>query len=140
MKAQRGLMFAAIVTAVVVAQTAAKADDMKFAIPYEYQVSCQVCHGVAATGDGPMASALKTKPADLTTLAKRNGGEFPFLKIFQVIDGRQNIQAHGERPMPVWGKRYQEEAGEKYGPYGGEAAVRARVLELTYYLQSIQKN
>jgi mono/diheme cytochrome c family protein len=139
MKSQRQLMFASIVAAAAFAQTAAKAEDMKFSIPYEYQVSCQVCHGVAATGDGPMASELKTKPADLTTLAKRNGGEFPFLKIFQVIDGRQSIQAHGARPMPVWGMRYQEEIGEKFGPYGGEAAVRARVLELTYYLQSIQK-
>jgi hypothetical protein len=139
MKAQRPLMLVSFLTAVASGHSAGVAQDMKFSIPYEYQVSCQVCHGVAGAGDGPMASELKTKPSDLTTLSRKNGGEFPFLKVFQVIDGRQSIPAHGARPMPVWGMRYQEEVGEKYGPYGGEAAVRARVLELVYYLQSIQK-
>jgi hypothetical protein len=139
MKAQHPLMLASFLGALVFGHSAAVAQEMKFSIPYEYQVSCQVCHGVAGTGNGPMASQLKTKPSDLTTLAKKNDGEFPLLKVFQIIDGRQDIAAHGARSMPVWGKRYQEEIGEKYGPYGGEAAVRARVLELVYYIQSIQQ-
>src|ERR1700683_3725370 len=37
---------------------------------------CAVCHGKSGNGDGPAASALKVPPADLTTLAKRNGGKF----------------------------------------------------------------
>ena len=113
--------------------------QVKFAVPYEYQASCQSCHGVSATGDGSMAKELKKKPSDLTTLAQRNDGKFPFLKVFHTIDGRQNIGAHGTREMPVWGPRYQKDIGDKYGPYGGEAAIRARVLELVYYIQSIQK-
>ncbi len=113
--------------------------QVKFAVPYEYQASCQSCHGVSATGDGAMATELKKKPSDLTTLAKRNGGNFPFLKVFHTIDGRQEIPAHGTSDMPVWGARYKKDIGEKYGPYGGEAAIRARILELVYYIQSIQK-
>ena len=60
------------------------------------------------------------------------------MQVFQVIDGRSLVSGHGTREMPIWGRRYQEEVGEKYGPYGGEIAIRARVLELVYYIQSIQ--
>ena len=38
---------------------------------------CAPCHGISGKGDGPAASALKTPPADLTVLAKTNGGKFP---------------------------------------------------------------
>ena len=37
---------------------------------------CVVCHGKDAKGSGPAAPALKVPSADLTTLAKRNGGSF----------------------------------------------------------------
>jgi hypothetical protein len=30
------------------------------------------------------------------------------------------------------------DVGEKYGPMGGEKAVRGRILELVYYIQMIQ--
>ncbi len=105
----------------------------------EYQASCQVCHGAKGEGDGPLAAVLKVKPTDLTTLSKRNDGKFPLLKVMQTVDGRLSVPAHGTRSMPAWGRRYVEEAGEKYGPYGAEAAVRARLLELVYYIQSLQK-
>ena len=105
----------------------------------EYRASCQVCHGPGGQGDGPMARLLIVRPADLTTLSKRNDGKFPLLRVFQMIDGRAVVGAHGERTMPVWGQRYSTELGDRYGPYGAEAAVRARILELVYYVQSLQK-
>ena len=40
----------------------------------EYQSSCASCHGVDGKGMGPVADALKTKPADLTTMTKKNNG------------------------------------------------------------------
>lgn len=110
-----------------------------YAVADEYRISCQVCHGPGGKGDGPMASALKTQPTDLTKLAQKNDYKFPFLKVFHTIDGRAVVPAHGTREMPVWGRRYVAEIGDKYGPYGGEAAVRARVLELVYYVQSLQE-
>ena len=105
----------------------------------EYRVSCASCHGVGAKGDGAMAKFLIVKPTNLTMLAKSTGdGVYPFLKVFQVIDGRTEISGHGDRAMPVWGERYKLEVASKHGPFGGEAEARARVLELVYYLQSVQ--
>lgn len=105
----------------------------------EYAASCSICHGADGRGHGEFASVLKVQPSDLTMLAKENDGQFPFLKVFQTIDGRTQIGAHGTRDMPIWGRRYSEDIGEKFGPYGGEIAIRARVMELVYYLQSIQE-
>jgi len=104
----------------------------------EYRNSCAVCHGEDGRGDGNLVNFLNVKPTDLTKLTDNNHGEYPFLKVFQVVDGRSMVSGHGTRDMPVWGKRYVEEMGETYGPYGGEAAVRARILDLVYYIQSIQ--
>ncbi len=107
----------------------------------EYRISCQVCHGVEGRGDGPMTKVLTVKPSDLTQISKKNGGTFPLLKVMHIVDGRPLISAHGDgRSMPIWGARYKAEQGGKYGPYGGEMAVRARILELVFYIQSIQQN
>ena len=90
-----------------------------------------------------MAVLLKVKPPDLTSLAAKNGGKFPFDYVMRVIDGRAAIGPHGTRDMPVWGDRYMEDfpkthMQEPYRSKVAEPLVRARILELTYYLQSIQ--
>ena len=112
----------------------------------EYQVSCATCHGKGARGDGPVAAQLKVKPADLTQLASNNHGAFPFLKVFETIDGRTRVKGHGTREMPVWGDRYQEELQQKFGSGSDlagkariETLIRARILGLIYYLQTIQQ-
>lgn len=115
----------------------------------EYRTSCLSCHGVGGRGDGPMARFLTIKPTDLTQLANNNGGQypdlkagrFPFARVFQIVDGRTVVSGHGERSMPVWGSRYLAEESGKYGPYLGENehVVRGRILELVYYIQSIQQ-
>jgi len=105
----------------------------------EFRISCAVCHGVGGRGNGSMAQFLNVKPADLTVLKKNRGGEYPFMRIFQTIDGRAVIAGHGERAMPVWGDRYKMENIKGYGSFGDEAAVRARILELVYYIQLIQQ-
>lgn len=130
-----GAMFAAFQMLATAESSRAQVNPL---VADEYAVSCQVCHGKRGKGDGPMAAALKTKPSDLTKLSEKNDFKFPFLKVFQIVDGRSIVSAHGTREMPVWGQRYAADIGEKYGPYGGEAAVRARILELVYYIQSLQ--
>jgi mono/diheme cytochrome c family protein len=105
----------------------------------EYQRSCLTCHGVGGRGDGPMAQYLTVKPADLTQLTKNNDGLFPIIEIYQIIDGTTLVPTHGERAMPVWGARYLEEDGGNYGPLTGEQGVRLRILELLFYIQSIQQ-
>jgi mono/diheme cytochrome c family protein len=117
----------------------------------EYRVSCLSCHGVGGRGDGPLAKYLTVQPSDLTTLSQNNGGQypnlkagaFPFLRVYQVIDGRADVGAHGERAMPVWGNRYMMDQPSMSvdGSYAGiyEKAIRGRILELVYYIQSIQQ-
>jgi mono/diheme cytochrome c family protein len=106
----------------------------------EYRISCLNCHGEGGKGDGPMMELLTKKPSDLTVLAKNNGGEYPFVKVYQMIDGRVAVPGHGERAMPIWGARYAEEDYERYGTaFGGEDVVRGRILQLVYYVQSLQE-
>jgi mono/diheme cytochrome c family protein len=69
----------------------------------DYLSSCAACHGEDGKGDGILASVLKVPPADLTTLAGRNGGFFPLSAVTEIIDGRTLIAAHGTRKMPMWG-------------------------------------
>jgi mono/diheme cytochrome c family protein len=105
----------------------------------EFGMSCAVCHGADGRGDGPLAHILTVKPADLTTLAKRNGGTFPLEKVVETIDGRTLVSGHGTRAMPVWGTRYEEDVAKQYGPYGSESVVKTRIKALADYLESIQE-
>ena len=109
----------------------------------EYEIACHACHGDKGKGDGPLAQYLTIKPADLSQLTKINHGTYPFLQIFQTIDGRAVVKAHGDGPMPIWGNRYTVASGvggvEPYKTYGAEPFVRARILELTYYIQTLQE-
>src|SRR5215470_13260272 len=57
---------------------------------------CASCHGRDGHGDGPVAESLKTRPPNLTQLAKLNGGMFPAERTRRVIDGREvGVRAHG---------------------------------------------
>ena len=105
----------------------------------EYRLSCLNCHGVGGKGNGPMAEYLIKKPSDLTVLSKNNKGEYPFLRVYQTIDGRVQVPGHGDRDMPIWGMRYLEEDAQRYGGFGGEDVVRARILQLVYYIQLLQQ-
>ena len=105
----------------------------------EYVNSCAACHGPDAKGDGPMADVLLKRPPNLTVLAENNGGEFPYNKVFAVIDGRFIVPGHGERDMPIWGRQFFEEDSKAYGPNGGEIVARERIHELTNYIGSLQK-
>jgi len=51
-----------------------------------------------AKGGGPVSEELKTRPADLTALAKNNNGVFPYDRVYQMIDGRNTtVASHGIR-------------------------------------------
>jgi mono/diheme cytochrome c family protein len=68
-----------------------------------YREYCAACHGVDGKGQGPAAPAMKVPPSDLTTHARRHGGTFSEMDIRMVIEGQDNIPAHGSRDMPIWG-------------------------------------
>jgi mono/diheme cytochrome c family protein len=106
----------------------------------EYDANCAACHGPLGKGDGPKAGTGGVRAADLTTLARRNGGFFPFAQVYEFIDGRRLVKAHGSREMPVWGLGYRAEALEHYAraPASAEAHVRERILALTEYVYRLQ--
>ncbi len=108
-----------------------------------YQSNCAVCHGMGGKGDGPLAGKVDTRGgADLTTLAKANNGVFPLERVYQVIDGREEILLHGRRDMPVWGTTFLERIASEGTielPWGREFYVRVRVLALVDYLSRIQQ-
>jgi hypothetical protein len=114
----------------------------------EYQWSCAACHGVDGKGTGSLAAELKTKPADLTLIAKLNKGVFPFNRVYETIDGRQEVKSHGSREMPVWGFRYNPsliQGFSRTAPYfvdpviDREAVIRGRILALVDYVYRIQE-
>ena len=76
---------------------------------------------------------MRKKPANLTEIAKRNGGEFPSDLVFRTIDGRQPVRGHGGPDMPVWG-----DAFERSREAGDQARVKAVIQSLVDYLESIQ--
>lgn len=103
----------------------------------EYMVACAVCHGESAKGNGPFASMMNVEVPGLTGLAAANEGEFPFLDVFQIVDGRTGVSAHGG-PMPIWGDRFTSAAAIQ-GPYSSEIIARGRIAVLVDYLQGIQE-
>lgn len=94
---------------------------------------CASCHGKTAKGDGPAAAALKQSPADLTTLAKRNGGKYPSDKVTHVLRGQSNLSAHGDQEMPVWGPVFWHMS------QGHEEQVHMRIANLNRYIESLQE-
>jgi len=136
--------FAAAAALILIPTASASAQDVRMNLEPsagEFRNSCASCHGVDGKGAGFLIRLFKgMDPGDLTQLAKNNGGVFPFDRVLQVIDGRAEVAAHGDRDMPVWGDRYMRQYVSEYGPdESNEFWVRARVLELVYYIQSIQQ-
>ena len=98
-----------------------------------YMEYCAACHGDDGKGRGAGASALKTPPSDLTTLAKRHAGKFPEDYVAEIVRIGKPIQAHGSSDMPVW--------GPIFGPRDkfSEVAVRRRIKNLCDYLATLQE-
>jgi nucleotide-binding universal stress UspA family protein len=98
-----------------------------------FRTYCATCHGASARGDGPLASSMRRKPANLAEIARRNGGEFPTDLVFRTIDGRQPVRGHGGPDMPAWG-----DAFSRSREAGDADRVKSVIQSLVQYLESIQ--
>jgi len=78
-----------------------------------------------------MASRLRDRPADLTAIAKRNGGAFPADKVASTIDGRSPVKGHGGPDMPMWGDYFAKSTGDA-------TAGDQKTQLLVRYLESVQ--
>lgn len=94
-----------------------------------YRTYCLGCHGVEGHGDGPEADSLKRKPADLTLLAERAGGEFPERRVLQVVLGEPDDL---DAEMMIWCDLLRLASGSP-------DASRERAGDLVAYVESLQR-
>jgi mono/diheme cytochrome c family protein len=94
---------------------------------------CAACHGLDAKGHGPARSALKVPAADLTTLTKRHGGEFPYDYVSNILRFGPGVAAHGSSDMPTWGGIFQ------YMDNYNQPVVQKRIKNLCDYIASLQE-
>jgi mono/diheme cytochrome c family protein len=107
----------------------------------EYEASCANCHGLKGEGNGPYMVFLKSNVPKLTLLSKNNGGVFPYDHVYEAIDGRYLIEAHGH-DMPIWGNRYCADVSKRLWddyPADAESFVRNRILALIDYINRLQR-
>ncbi len=98
---------------------------------------CAPCHGMDATGNGPVADTLKKKPANLTLLSKNHGGKFPYDEVYNMISGQEVIASHGTREMPIWGTVFAQRVMPG-APVRTPAQVKHRIDTIIAYIESIQ--
>ena len=101
-----------------------------------YRRYCAACHGIGGKGDGWVAPALGVPPADLTRLAARSGGHFPFLETITAIDGTKTVGPHGLSEMPVWGEVF-----ASLPNFSPERRMEARrtIILITEHLRTLQR-
>jgi mono/diheme cytochrome c family protein len=108
----------------------------------QFRQYCAQCHGMDATGDGPVAPALKKKPANLTLLSKNNGGVFPEDEVRDFISGTKTSASHGTREMPIWGYAFLRPSKTGMASMGSGTITQAQVDEkinmLVNYVKSVQ--
>ncbi|MEO1261542.1 MAG: cytochrome c [Bacteroidota bacterium] len=101
-----------------------------------FQSYCVICHGKYADGRGNMADRLNTPPMDLTTIAKRRGGNFPKEVIFNIIAGKDNVPGHSVgTDMPAWWDTL-----KKSEDISNDKEVRQKIEHIVAYLKEIQKS
>jgi mono/diheme cytochrome c family protein len=110
----------------------------------EFRLNCAKCHGDDGKGNGWFVKYLKDRPQSLAQIKKNGGGVFPFDRVYQAVDGRQDIGVHGPRDMPVWGRIYYVAANKALETYVGElspaeAVARAKIRALVNYISKLQE-
>lgn len=102
-----------------------------------YADNCASCHGGDGRGGGPASSGLSPRPADLTVLARANGGQFPTARALSYIYGDPE-QGHLARVMPQFGGAMADDLVPL--EVDGVLTPTPRVLAgLLAYLESIQR-
>jgi mono/diheme cytochrome c family protein len=97
-----------------------------------YQRYCTSCHGLTARGDGPVAPSLRTRVPDLTTIAVRHHGRYPFERVVRVIEGRQTARVSASADMPAWAEVFGKTRGTE------TASPEVAINDLAHYLWSLQ--
>lgn len=104
-----------------------------------YHRHCAVCHGIEATGQGPMAAVLTLAPSDLTTLRAQYDGTFPTIRVVRRIDGRDPLVSHGS-PMPLFGQLFERQDTVIRAPDGMPILTSPEIADLIAHLEALQRD
>lgn len=107
-----------------------------------FKQNCGSCHGDDGKGEGWLSQYLKSPVPSLVQLKKKNKGDFPSKRIYQIIDGREEVKAHGPRIMPVWGATFDTQSSDNEPSNSKsytEKKVRKRILAVIDYISQIQE-
>ncbi|WP_282151646.1 c-type cytochrome [Ruegeria atlantica] len=128
-------MFRAVCASVAALASQAMAQNVETGAEL-YQHYCATCHGIDATGQGPMAGVLVIQPTDLTQLASGDG-MFPTARVVARIDGRDPLVSHGS-PMPVYGPYFDGQDTSMKTPDGQPILTSQPIVDLVAYLETLQ--
>ncbi len=128
-------MFGAVCASVTALASQAMAQNVETGAEL-YQHYCASCHGIDATGHGPMAGVLVIQPTDLTQLASGDG-VFPTARVVARIDGRDPLVSHGS-PMPVYGPYFEGQDTTMKTPDGQPILTSQPIVDLVAYLETLQ--
>ena len=101
-----------------------------------YLHHCATCHGLDATGHGPMAGVLIIQPSDLTALSGEDG-VFPTERVVKRIDGRDPLVSHGS-PMPVYGDFFEGRDVAVRTPSGQSMLTSQPIADLLAWIEGVQ--
>lgn len=130
----RSILAAGLCAGVMLA-TAAQAQDARRGAEL-YLHHCATCHGLDATGHGPMAGVLVIQPTNLTELSGQDG-TFPTARVVARIDGRDPLVSHGS-PMPVYGPYFEGQDTAIKAPTGQPILTSMPIADLVAYLETLQ--
>ena len=101
----------------------------------DFQSYCAVCHGPGGTGNGDAAATLPRPPANLTTIAARNGGTFPLTQVMAQIWGyaQEDGQVMPRFAPLLDGNLILFDSGD-----GIATPTPIRLVQLATYVQSLQ--
>lgn len=126
-----------VVLALIALSPSARADRPDPAMAEKGKVAyvryCVSCHGPEGRADGPLARDLAVAVPDLTTMAARNGGAYPYARVERIITHGEVLRGHGSEDMPAWGDAFKKTAGI------AAPTVEAAIRNLAHYVWSLQK-
>jgi mono/diheme cytochrome c family protein len=130
-----GVVIAAFAVLVGVALAQGRQAEFDFG-RQEYEAKCAGCHGLDGKGDGVNKAWLDTSPADLSVLARNNGGTFPFMHLYASVDGR----FERGRDMPCFADVYREAAAADYldVPYDEDRYLDTRLTAIASHVATLQ--
>lgn len=77
-------------------------------------------------------------PPNLTEISKKNGGVYPFLRVYWTVDGTGLVRENGSQDMPIWGQLYKFESGNLGPLYDPVLFARTKIFALTEYVWRLQ--